>query len=91
LVGTVLTATGERGCRGDVWLQPSRAPVSDVRPIEAGRLRNMFRFPQLWPGEYVLGARCLGYHPVQRRVTVRRGEVLRAVVTMEPHPLAAQR
>jgi hypothetical protein len=86
VVGSVVTATGERGCNGDVWLQPWKAPVVDVRPIAAARLLNMFRFPQLLPGSYVLGARCMGFQPVSRRVDVRIGHVLRAVVTMRPEP-----
>jgi hypothetical protein len=59
----------------------------DVRPIAAARLMNMFRFPQLLPGSYVLGVRCLGFQPVRRRVEVRVGHVVRAVVTMRPQPL----
>jgi hypothetical protein len=87
VLGSVVTMTGERGCVGDAWLQPWKAPVADVRPIAAARLRNMFRFPQLLPGRYVLGVRCMGFHPVRRRVEVRVGEVVRAVVTMRPQPL----
>ena len=82
VLGSVLTEAGERGCNGDAWLQPWKAPVMDVRPIAAARLQNMFRFPQLLPGSYVLGVRCLGFQPVRRRVEVRVGHVLRAVVTM---------
>jgi hypothetical protein len=59
VVGSVVTATGGRGCNGDAWLQPWEAPVADVRPIRAARLMNMFRFPQLLPGSYVLGVRCM--------------------------------
>ncbi|HEY3013151.1 MAG TPA: hypothetical protein VGJ36_10410 [Gemmatimonadales bacterium] len=44
-------------------------------------------FPQLLPGSYVLGVRCLGFQPVRRRVEVRVGHVLRAVVTMRSQPL----
>ncbi len=87
VVGSVVTATGERGCNGDAWLQPWKAPVRDVRPIRAARLMNMFRFPQLLPGSYVLGVRCMGFQPVRRRVDVKVGQVLRAVVTMRPQPL----
>ena len=87
VLGSVVTAAGERGCNGDAWLQPWKAPVMDVRPIAAARLQNMFRFPQLLPGSYVLGVRCLGFQPVHRRVEVRVGHVLRAVVTMRPKPL----
>ena len=87
VVGSVVTATGERGCNGDAWLQPWKAPVADVRPIRAARLMNMFRFPQLLPGSYVLGVRCMGFEPVRKRVNVKVGQVLRAVVTMRPHPL----
>ena len=87
VLGSVLTETGERGCNGDAWLQPWNAPVVDVRPIAAARLQNMFRFPQLLPGSYVLGVRCLGFQPVRRRVEVRVGHVLRAVVTMRPRRL----
>jgi hypothetical protein len=87
VVGSVLTATGERGCNGDAWLQPRNAPVRDVRPIAAARLLNMFRFPQLLPGSYVLGVRCMGYQPVSQRVDVQVGHVVRAVVTMRPQPL----
>jgi hypothetical protein len=87
VLGSVLTETGERGCNGDAWLQPWKAPVMDVRPIRAARLQNMFRFPQLLPGSYVLGVRCLGFQPVRRRVEVRVGHVLRAVVTMRPKRL----
>jgi hypothetical protein len=87
VVGSVLTAAGERGCNGDAWLQPRKAPIADVRPIRAARLSNMFRFPQLLPGSYVLGVRCLGFNPVRRNVEVRVGHVLRAVVTMRPQPL----
>lgn len=87
VLGSVLTARGERGCNGDAWLQPWNAPVVDVRPIAAARLQNMFRFPQLLPGSYVLGVRCLGFQPVRRRVEVRVGHVVRAVVTMRPKRL----
>ena len=87
VVGSVVTAAGERGCNGDAWLQPWRAPVADVRPIAAARLLNMFRFPRLLPGEYVLGVRCMGFEPVRRRVEVEVGHVVRAVVTMRPQPL----
>jgi hypothetical protein len=84
VVGSVVTAAGERGCSGDAWLQPRGAPVMDVRPIAAARLQNMFRFPQLLPGRYVLGVRCMGFQPVRRFVEVRVGQVVRAVVTMRP-------
>jgi hypothetical protein len=47
----------------------------------------MFRFPQLLPGTYTLGVRCMGFQPVRRTIEVRVGHVLRAVVTMRPHPL----
>ena len=87
VLGSVLTETGERGCNGDAWLQPWKAPVMDVRPIAAARLQNMFRFPQLLPGSYVLGVRCLGFQPVHRRIEVRVGHVVRAVVTMSPKRL----
>jgi hypothetical protein len=87
VLGSVMTEKGERGCNGDAWLQPRNAPVADVRPIAAARLQNMFRFPQLLPGSYVLGVRCLGFQPVRRRVEVRVGHVVRAVVTMRPQPL----
>ena len=87
VLGSVLTSTGERGCNGDAWLQPWKAPVVDVRPIAAARLQNMFRFPQLLPGSYVLGVRCLGFQPIRRRVEVRVGHVVRAVVTMRPQRL----
>ena len=87
VLGSVVTATGDRGCNGDAWLQPWSAPVADVRPIAAARLMNMFRFPQLLPGSYVLGVRCMGFQPVRRRVDVRVGQVVRAVVTMRPQPL----
>lgn len=84
VLGSVMTASGERGCNGEVWLQPIGAPVRDVRSIAPARLQNMFRFPQLLPGRYELGIRCLGYHPVKRKVQVRIGQVIRAVVTMVP-------
>jgi hypothetical protein len=87
VLGSVMTAAGDRGCNGDAWLQPRNAPFADVRPIAAARLMNMFRFPQLLPGSYVLGVRCLGFQPVRRRVEVRVGHVVRAVVTMRPQPL----
>jgi hypothetical protein len=87
VVGSVVTEAGERGCNGDAWLQPWQAPVRDVRPIAAARLMNMFRFPQLLPGSYVLGVRCMGFQPVRRRVEVEVGQVVRAVVTMRPQPL----
>lgn len=82
VLGSVITSTGERGCNGEVWLQPEGAPVRDVRTIAQARLQNMFRFPQLLPGRYELGVRCFGYHPVRATVRVRIGHVLRAVVTM---------
>jgi hypothetical protein len=88
VVGSVMTADGGRGCNGDAWLQPWNAPVMDVRPIGAARLLNMFRFPQLLPGRYVLGVRCMGFEPVKRRVDVRVGQVVRAVVTMRPQALS---
>jgi hypothetical protein len=88
VVGTVLTAAGERGCRGEVWLQPEGTPLIDARAVDAARLGNMFRFPQLPAGRYVLGARCLGYAPVRRTVRVTRGVVVRAVVTMAPRSAA---
>lgn len=91
VVGSVVTATGERGCNGDAWLQPRNAPFADVRPIAAARLLNMFRFPQLLPGSYVLGVRCMGFQPVRRAVEVRVGQVVRAVVTMRPQPLRSMR
>ena len=87
VLGSVMTAAGERGCTGDAWLQPRKAPVMDVRPIGPGRLMNMFRFPQLLPGAYVLGVRCMGFEPVRRNVQVRVGHVVRAVVTLRPQPL----
>ena len=87
VLGSVMTSAGERGCNGDAWLQPWKAPVADVRPISPARFLNMFRFPQLLPGKYVLGVRCLGFQPVRRRVEVRVGQVIRAVVTMRPQPL----
>jgi hypothetical protein len=89
VLGSVMTAEGERGCNGEVWLEPSGAPVRDVRAIAAARLQNMFRFPQLLPGRYRLGVRCFGFEPVRRNVEVRIGQVVRAVVTMAPrarHP-----
>jgi hypothetical protein len=73
VLGSVLPAAGERGCNGDAWLQPRGAPVADVRPIAAARLQNVFRFPQLLPGKYVLGVRCMGFQPVRRNVEVRVG------------------
>ena len=60
VLGSVVTSGGDRGCHGEVWLQPAGAPVRDVRTIAAARLQNMFRFPQLLPGEYELGVRCFG-------------------------------
>jgi hypothetical protein len=89
IVGSVITAEGERGCNGEVWLEPAGAPVRDVRTIAGARLQNMFRFPQLLPGRYELGVRCFGFEPVRETVEVRIGQVLRAVVTMVPrgnHP-----
>jgi hypothetical protein len=82
VLGSVMTAEGERGCNGEVWLEPEGAPVRDVRTIAGARLQNMFRFPQLLPGRYELGVRCFGFDPVRRKVDVRIGQVLRAVVTM---------
>lgn len=82
VLGSVVSETGERGCNGEVWLQPEGAPVRDVRSIAARRLHNMFRFPQLLPGRYELGVRCFGFEPVRKNVDVRIGQVLRAVVTM---------
>ena len=82
VLGSVITDEGQRGCNGEVWLQPSGAPVRDVRSIAGARLQNMFRFPQLLPGRYVLGVRCFGYRPVRKTMDVRIGQVLRAVVTM---------
>jgi hypothetical protein len=87
VLGSVMTEKGERGCNGDAWLQPRNAPVADVRPIAPARLQNMFRFPQLLPGSYVLGVRCLGFQPVRRTVEVQVWHVVRAVVTMRPQPL----
>jgi hypothetical protein len=46
----------------------------------------MFRFPQLLPGRYELGVRCLGFEPVRETVEVRIGQVVRAVVTMVRQP-----
>jgi hypothetical protein len=85
VVGSVMTAEGERGCNGEVWLEPAGAPVRDVRAIAGARLQNMFRFPQLLPGRYELGVRCLGFEPVRETVEVRIGQVVRAVVTMVRH------
>jgi hypothetical protein len=82
VLGSVLTQAGERGCNGEVWLTPEGAPVRDVRAIAPQRLYNMFRFPQLLPGRYELGVRCFGFEPVRKKVDVRIGQVLRAVVTM---------
>jgi hypothetical protein len=82
VLGSVLTADGERGCNGEVWLEPEGAPVRDVRTIAGARLQNMFRFPKLLPRRYQLGVRCFGFDPVRRKVDVRIGQVLRAVVTM---------
>jgi hypothetical protein len=87
VLGSVVTGTGERGCNGDAWLQPRGTQLADVRPIAPARLQNMFRFPQLLPGTYTLGVRCMGFQPVRRTIEVRVGHVLRAVVTMRPHPL----
>jgi hypothetical protein len=86
VLGSVVTETGERGCNGEVWLQPEGAPVRDVRTIAAKRLHNMFRFPQLLPGRYELGVRCFGFEPIRKKVDVRIGQVLRAVVTMGEKP-----
>ena len=87
VVGSVVTSEGERGCNGEVWLEPVGAPVRDVRTIAGARLQNMFRFPQLLPGRYQLGVRCFGFEPVRETFEVRIGQVLRAVVTMAPrHP-----
>ena len=86
VVGSVVTASGERGCNGEVWLQPIGAPVRDIRSIAPARLQNMFRFPQLLPGRYELGIRCFGFQPVRQKVQVRIGQVVRAVVTMSPLP-----
>ncbi|HEX6107433.1 MAG TPA: carboxypeptidase-like regulatory domain-containing protein [Gemmatimonadales bacterium] len=86
VVGSVVTVNGERGCNGEVWLQPHGAPVRDVRTIAPARLQNMFRFPQLLPGRYELGIRCLGFQPVRQTLRVRIGRVIRAVVTMSPLP-----
>jgi hypothetical protein len=91
VLGSVMTADGGRGCSGDAWLQPWKAPVVDVIPIAAGRLRNMFRFPQLLPGPYVLGVRCMGFQPVHQRVEVRVGQIVRALVTMRRQPLRRER
>jgi hypothetical protein len=91
VLGSVVTDTGERGCNGDAWLQPRDAPYVDVRPIAAGRLQNMFRFPQLLPGSYTLGVRCLGFQPVRRAVEVKVGQVVRAMVTMRAQPLRIMR
>ena len=88
VLGSVVTGTGERGCNGDAWLQPRGTQLADVRPIAAARLQNMFRFPQLLPGTYTLGVRCMGFQPVHRTVRVRVGHVLRAVVTMRRQPLS---
>ena len=82
VLGSVLTGAGERGCNGEVWLQPAGAPVRDVRTIAPKRLHNMFRFPQLLPGRYELGVRCFGFEPVRKNVDVRIGQIVRAVVTM---------
>jgi hypothetical protein len=82
VLGSVLTDSGQRGCNGEVWLWPEGAPVRDVRTIAARRLHNMFRFPKLLPGRYELGVRCFGFEPVRKKVDVRIGQVLRAVVTM---------
>jgi hypothetical protein len=84
VLGSVVTASGERGCNGEVWLQPIGANVRDVRSIAPARLQNMFRFPQLLPGRYRLDIRCLGYQPVRRTLQVRIGHVLRAIVKMSP-------
>ena len=86
VLGAVMTASGARGCDGEVWLQPLGAPVRDVRSIAPARFQNMFRFPQLLPGRYELGVRCFGFRQVRRKVQVRIGHVLRAVVTMSPLP-----
>jgi hypothetical protein len=86
VVGSVMTVEGGRGCSGEVWLEPAGAPVRDVRTIAGARLQNMFRFPQLLPGRYELGVRCLGFEPVRETVEVRIGQVVRAVVTMVRHP-----
>jgi hypothetical protein len=83
VVGSVMTADGERGCNGEVWLEPVGAPVRDVRTIAGARLQNMFRFPQLLPGKYELGVRCVGFEPARKKVDVRIGQVIRALVTME--------
>ena len=82
VLGSVVTGAGERGCNGEVWLQPEGAPVRDVRTIAPKRLHNMFRFPQLLAGRYELGVRCFGFEPVRRNVDVRIGQIVRAVVTM---------
>ena len=91
VVGSVMTSEGERGCNGEVWLEPLGAPVRDVRTIAGARLQNMFRFPQLLPGRYRLGVRCFGFEPVRKTVEVRIGQVLRAVVTMAPRHRDPQR
>ena len=89
VLGSVMTAEGERGCNGEVWLEPAGAPVRDVRSIAGERLQNMFRFPQLLPGRYHLGVRCVGFEPVRKTVEVRIGQVVRAVVTMARRGKAA--
>ncbi len=83
VVGSVMTESGERGCSGEVWLEPAGAPVRDVRTIAPERLQNMFRFPQLLPGKYELGVRCVGFEPVRETVEVRIGQVVRAIVSMK--------
>ena len=90
VLGSVVTVEGERGCSGEVWLEPKGAPVRDVRTIAAARLQNMFRFPQLLPGRYELGVRCFGFEPVRKMVDVRIGQVLRAVVTMARREASAR-
>jgi hypothetical protein len=82
VVGSVMTESGGRGCNGEVWLEPAGAPVRDVRTIAPERLQNMFRFPQLLPGKYELGVRCVGFEPVRETVEVRIGQVVRAIVSM---------
>jgi hypothetical protein len=60
VVGSVITAKGERGCNGEVWLQPLGAPVRDVRSIAPARLQNMFRFRSCCPGDTSWGSDASG-------------------------------
>ena len=88
VVGSVVTATGERGCNGEVWLEPEGAPVRDVRTIATSTLAEHVPLSPAPARALRAGRAMCRVPPVRAKVRVRIGDVVRAVVTMAREPAA---